>query len=110
MASTLKRLKLQSVGTGATTLTTGTETSPGASKVWNIQRLYITNITASAVNITLTHTTSAVNTNIIKGKSLAANDTVIVENIVMVNGDTLILTSGTATSLDAFGSISEEDI
>lgn len=110
MASTLKRVKLQSIGTTPTALTTGTETTPGASKVWNIQRLYITNITASAVTVTLTHTTSAVNTNIIKGKSLAANDTVIIENIALLNGDTLILTSGTATSLDTFGSIVEEDI
>lgn len=109
MAATIKRAKLQNVGTVATDLTTGTETGPAASKVWNIPRLYVVNITASAVNVTVTHVTGATSTNLVKSKSLAANDTMILENITLVNGDKIQVLSGTATSLDVFGSIIEED-
>lgn len=109
MAATLKRLKVQNVGTAATDLTTGTETGPAAAKVWNIPRLYITNITSSAVNVTVGHVTSTTTTNLVKSKSLAANDTLILENITLINGDKIQVTSSAATSLDVFGSVMEED-
>lgn len=109
MASTLKRVKLQGVGTTATALTTDTETGPAVGKVWNIPRLYLCNITASQVVVTVAHRTGTTDTRVLLSKTLAANDTLILEHVVLLNGDSLLVVSGTATSLDAFGSVLEED-
>jgi hypothetical protein len=113
MAATLKRLKVQNVGISLTDLTTGTETGPAVSKVWNIPRLYITNIHASATpTVTVTHVTSAVSTNLppfTLGVRRSSTGAYILENIVLLNGDKLQIVSDVAASLDVFGSIMEED-
>lgn len=109
MASTLKRLKVQGVGTSAVQLTTGTETGPASEKVWNVPRLYLCNITSSSITVTVTHKTGATSTNLVKSKTLSANDTLILENIVLLNGDSVEVLSNTATSLDSYGSVMEED-
>jgi hypothetical protein len=109
MAGTLKRLKVQSVATGGTDLTTGTETGPPATKVWNIPRLYICNRTTAIVKIDVAHKTGATATYLASQRDLAGNDTIILENIVLLNGDLVNVLAGTATAVDVFGSIIEED-
>ena len=109
MASTLKRAKLQAVGTVATQLTTGTETTPAMGKVWNIPRLYVCNKTASDVTAHVSHQTAATNTYLCYNRTIKAYDTQLFENLVLLNGDSVYVTSSAATSLDVFGSILEED-
>lgn len=109
MAATLKRLRLSGVGTTATSLTTGSETGPGASKVWNLPRLYLCNTTGSAITVDVALVVSATSYYLVKDKSLAANDTLILENITLINGDAVQVASDTAASLDAYASVMEED-
>lgn len=107
-------MTLRGVGTTATAMTTGSETGPAAGKVWNIPRLYITNVTAGAILATVEHRyLGPTDTSICEGFPLAAKGdqaaTLILENIVLVNGDSIMITSGTAASIDAYCSVLEED-
>jgi hypothetical protein len=109
MAGTLKRAKLQSVGTSATALTTGTETGPASGKVWNIPRLYVANRTAADVTAHVSHKTSATDTYLCWTRTVKAYDTQLFEHLVLLAGDSITITSSAASSLDVFGSILEED-
>jgi hypothetical protein len=109
MASTIRRVRLKEVGVTPTAVTTGSLDSPASGKVWNIPRLYLCNVTAGTISVSLDLYVSATAYHLVKLYALAPYGSLILENIALVNGDNLRVTSSAATSLDAYGSVIEED-
>lgn len=103
--STLKRL----FATSATTLGTGAETTPPAGKVWNIPRLYICNTSNSDDLISVTINTGADTVYLVNNATLAAHDTLILENVVLIPGDTIAVNSGGPYMIHCYGAVIEED-
>lgn len=110
--ATLKRLKYVNIGTSSVTLTLdgtpGGTNGPAASIVWNIPRLYLTNVTAGIVKVTVTHSTGATPCRLAFTRPVAIGDALVLENIVMLTGDYITVVADTVSGIDAFGSIDEE--
>lgn len=103
--STLKRL----FATSATTLSTGFEITPPVGKVWNVPRLYICNISDAPATVAVSHKSSSTEVFLIKDHPLDARDTLILENIALVSGDTIVVSSDAPYSINCYGAIIEED-
>lgn len=102
---TLKRFATQS----ATTLTTGSETTPSAGKVWNVPRLYVCNASDTDDTVSVILKSGPNSVYLIKDATLAAHDTMILENIALVHGDMIEVASGGPYTIHCYGAIIEED-
>lgn len=103
--STLKRFATQS----ATTLTTGYETTPPDGKVWNVPRLYVCNTDGSEAVVSVSLKSGSTETFLVKDYTLEGNDTLVLENIVLLPGDNLVVDAGGPYTIHVYGSIIEED-
>ena len=115
MAATIDRLTARSVGTASTTLlaSDGSASGPANAKVWNLPRVYLTNRLTASIEVDLLLDDGANDTYICEGFPLAAKGeqaaTLILEDITLVNGDSIKIRSNTAASLDGYASVLEED-
>lgn len=95
-------------GIGTSPVGVGSNATPAAGKTWVVIGLTLCNVKnpAAALTVTVALLDAAANTtNIIKDFPLPAGETVVPQGmlgkVVMAPGDTIVVTSSTATGVDA---------
>jgi hypothetical protein len=108
MANTFKRYASRNVGTSAVTIGSYTV---GASTQTTLIGLTVANTTASVIAVDVQHNDATNDTYIVKGAPVPAGSSIVIvggdQKIVMETGDSIKVTSDTATSADAYMSLLE---
>lgn len=108
MANTFKRYVSQSIGTTPTTVGSYTV---GASTQTTLIGLTVANRTASVISVDVQHNDATNDTYIVKGAPVPAGSSLVVvggdQKVVMETGDSIKVTSDTATSADVVMSLLE---
>ena len=108
MASNFLRKTSRNVGTSPTVV--GTYTVAAATQTTAIG-LSLANVAATAILATVTHSDGTNTTNLIKSAPIPVGGTLVIiggdQKLVMQTGDSISVTSNTATSIDAFMSVLE---
>ena len=108
MANTFKRYASRGIGTSAVTVGSYTV---GASTQTTLIGLTVANTTASAIAVDVQHSDGVNDTYIIKDAPVPAGSSLVVvggdQKVVMETGDSIKVTSDTATSADAYMSLLE---
>lgn len=108
MANTFKRYASRDVGTSAVTIGSYTV---GASTQTTLIGLTVANTTASVIAVDVQHNDGANDTYIVKDAPVPAGSSLVVvggdQKVVMETGDSIKVTSDTATSADAYMSLLE---
>ena len=108
MANTFKRYVSQSIGTTPTTVGSYTV---GASTQTTLIGLTVANRTASVISVDVQHNDATNDTYSVKGAPVPAGSSLVVvggdQKVVMETGDSIKVTSDTATSADVVMSLLE---
>jgi len=108
MANTFKRYASRDVGTSAVTIGSYTV---GASTQTTLIGLTVANTTSSVIAVDVQHNDGANDTYIVKDAPVPAGSSLVVvggdQKVVMETGDSIKVTSDTATSADAYMSLLE---
>lgn len=108
MANTFKRYASRSIGTSAVTVGSYTV---GASTQTTLIGLTVANTTASVITVDVQHNDGTNDTYIVKAAPVPSGSSIVVvggdQKVVMETGDSIKVTSNTATSADAFMSLLE---
>ncbi|MEL0015739.1 MAG: hypothetical protein VW715_11035 [Rhodospirillales bacterium] len=108
MANTFKRYASRDVGTSAVTVGSYTV---GASTQTTLIGLTVANTTSSAIAVDVQHNDATNDTYIVKGAPVPAGSSIVIvggdQKVVMETGDSIKVTSDTATSADAYMSLLE---
>jgi len=109
MASTFTRKVSQNIGTAQTAV--GSYTVPGGT-ITTVIGLSVSNVANNSINIDVIHSSTTANTHIVKSAPVPPGGALVAvggeQKVVLIAGDSIKVSSNTASSADAILSILEQ--